>query len=478
MAIESRNPATGEQIASFEPLDAAAVEHKLASAVTAYRAWRKTPIAERTRLLRAAADILEAEADAFGRLMTLEMGKLAKPAREEVLKAARGCRYYAEHAAAFLAEEDIPTEATRSYIRYEPMGPVFAIMPWNFPFWQVFRFAAPALMAGNVALLKHAPNVPQCALAIEDVFKRAGFPAGVFQTLLIEVEQVPAILDDPRVRAVTLTGSDRAGRDVASRAGRALKKSVLELGGSDPFVVTANADLELAVATAVKSRLFNSGQSCIAAKRFIVIESVAVEFLRRFTEAMNAVKVGDPLDPSTELGPLARADLVAMLTAQVNDAVAHGAHLLTGGAPLDGPGCFYPATVLADVPESARAYREELFGPVATVFRVKDLDAAIALANDTPYGLGATVFTNDAAERDRLVAELEAGLVFVNAMVASDPRVPFGGVKQSGYGRELGPQGIREFTNIKTVWAVAGAGAATPIPDATRGRTRRRRVLL
>jgi succinate-semialdehyde dehydrogenase/glutarate-semialdehyde dehydrogenase len=457
MAIESRNPATGEQLASFAPLDAAALEAKLARAVTAYRAWKKTPMADRARLLRAAADILEAEADAFGRLMTLEMGKLAKPAREEVLKAARGCRYYADHAAGFLAEEDIPTEATRSYIRYEPMGPIFAIMPWNFPFWQVFRFAAPALMAGNVALLKHAPNVPQCALAIEEVFTRAGFPAGVFQTLLIEVEQVPAILDDPRVQAVTLTGSNRAGSDVASRAGRALKKSVLELGGSDPFIVTAKADLAQAVATAIKSRLFNSGQSCIAAKRFIVIESVADEFLRRFTEAMGAVKIGDPLDPSTELGPLARADLVETLTAQVNDAVAHGARLLTGGAPLDRPGCYYPPTVLADVPESARAYREELFGPVATVFRVKDLDEAIALANDTPYGLGATVFTNDAAERDRLVAELEAGQVFVNAMVASDPRVPFGGVKQSGYGRELGSQGLREFTNIKTVWAVAGA---------------------
>jgi succinate-semialdehyde dehydrogenase/glutarate-semialdehyde dehydrogenase len=457
MAIESRNPATGEQLAAFPPLDAAALESKIARAVTAYRGWKKTAIAERARLLRAAADILEAEADAFGRLMTLEMGKLAKPAREEVLKAARGCRYYADHAAAFLAEEDIPTEATRSYIRYEPMGAVFAIMPWNFPFWQVFRFAAPALMAGNVALLKHAPNVPQCALAIEEVFTRAGYPAGVFQTLLIEVDQVPAILEDPRVAAVTLTGSDRAGRDVASRAGRALKKSVLELGGSDPFVVTANADLTLAVATAVKSRLFNSGQSCIAAKRFIVVDSVAEEFLRRFTEAMGSVKVGDPLDPSTELGPLARTDLVASLSAQVDDAVAHGARLLTGGKPLDRPGCFYPATVLADVPESARAYREELFGPVATVFRVKDLDAAIALANDTPYGLGATVFTNDAAERDRLVAELEAGQVFVNAMVASDPRVPFGGVKQSGYGRELGSQGLREFTNIKTVWAVAAA---------------------
>ena len=457
MAIESRNPATGEQLASFDPLDASAVEQRIAAAVMAFRAWKQTPLAERARLLRAAADVLEADADAFGHLMTLEMGKLPKPAREEVLKAARGCRYYADHGAAFLAEEDIPTEATRSYIRYEPVGTIFAIMPWNFPFWQVFRFAAPALMAGNVALLKHAPNVPQCALAIEAVFTRAGFPPGVFQALLIEVEQVPAILEDSRVKAVTLTGSDRAGRDVASRAGHALKKTVLELGGSDPFVVTPSADLALAVATAVKSRLFNSGQSCIAAKRFIIVDAIADEFLRKFAEAMGAVKVGDPLDPATELGPLARADLVQALTSQVNDAVSKGARALTGGKPIDGPGCYYPATVLVDVPESARAYREELFGPVATVFRVKDVDEAIALANDTPYGLGATVFTNDPAERDRLVAALDAGLVFVNAMVASDPRVPFGGTKQSGYGRELGPQGIREFTNIKTVWTVSAA---------------------
>jgi succinate-semialdehyde dehydrogenase/glutarate-semialdehyde dehydrogenase len=332
------------------------------------------------------------------------------------------------------------------------MGAVFAVMPWNFPFWQVFRFAAPALMAGNAVLLKHAPNVPQCALAIESLLHQAGLPEGVFQALLIEVEQVPAILEDDRVAAVTLTGSDRAGRDVASRAGRALKKTVLELGGSDPFIVMPSADLAQAVATAVKSRTFNSGQSCIAAKRFIVASAVADEFSGRFVAAMAALRVGDPLDPATEIGPMARADLVSVLAAQVADARAHGARVLTGGEPLEGPGHFYPPTVLIDVARDSRAYREELFGPVATIFRVNGEDEAIALANDTPYGLGASVWTSDPAERDRFVASLEAGQVFVNAMVASDPRVPFGGVKMSGYGRELGPHGIREFAQTKTVW--------------------------
>ena len=365
---------------------------------------------------------------------------------------ARGCRYYAEHGAAFLADEDVPTEAKRSYVRYEPMGAVFAIMPWNFPFWQVFRFAAPALLAGNVALLKHAPSVPQCALAVEALLLEAGLPPGVFQTLLIELDHVPAILDDPRVHAVTLTGSDRAGRDVASRAGRALKKTVLELGGSDPFIVTPSADLDAAVATAVKSRTINTGQSCIAAKRFIVLDSVADVFTRRFVAAMAALRVGDPLDPATEVGPMARQDLVDALAAQVQDAIGRGARVLTGGLPDARDGFFYPPTVLADVPRDARAYREELFGPVATVYRVRDLDEAIAIANDTPYGLGASVWTRDDADRDRCVAGIEAGQVFVNAMVASDPRVPFGGIKTSGYGRELGELGIREFVNVKTVW--------------------------
>ena len=452
MAIESLNPATGELLASFEPLDAAAIGDRLARAVAAFRGWRQTTFAERAAVLNAAADLLEADQAHLARLMTLEMGKLLRAAGDEVLKSARGCRYYASHAAGFLADEDVPTEASRSYVRYEPMGTVFAVMPWNFPFWQVFRFAAPALMAGNVVLLKHAPNVPQCALAIESLLGKAGLPEGVFQALLIGVEQVPAILEDDRVAAVTLTGSDRAGRDVASRAGRALKKTVLELGGSDPFIVMPSADLAQAVATAVKSRTFNSGQSCIAAKRFIVADAIADEFAGRFVEAMAGLRVGDPLDPATEVGPMARADLVEVLTAQVADARARGARVLTGGAPLERTGHFYPPTVLIDVARDARAYREELFGPVATIFRVKGEDEAIALANDTRYGLGASVWTSDPAERDRFVEALEVGQVFVNAMVASDPRVPFGGVKMSGYGRELGPHGIREFAQTKTVW--------------------------
>jgi succinate-semialdehyde dehydrogenase/glutarate-semialdehyde dehydrogenase len=454
MAIESRNPASGDVVASFTPLGQAELEDRLARAVAAFRSWKLTAFDARARLLNNLAAVLESESARLGGLMTLEMGKLVRPAVDEIVKSARGCRYYAEHGAGFLADEEFQTEATRSYIRYEPVGPVFAIMPWNFPFWQVFRFAAPAVMAGNVVLLKHAPNVPQCALAIEALFKTAGFPEDVFQALLVEVEQVPAILNDERVRAVTLTGSDRAGRDVAGRAGQALKKSVLELGGSDPFIVMRSADLQQAVTTAVKSRTLNSGQSCIAAKRFIVANEVADEFERRFVAAMAALKIGDPLDAKTEVGPMARADLVATLAAQVNDAVSRGARVLTGGAPLERSGYYYPPTVLVNLSRDSRAYREELFGPVASVFRVKDVDQALALANDTPYGLGASVWTNDSDERRRFIESLEVGQVFVNAMVASDPRVPFGGVKHSGYGRELGPHGLREFTQIKTVWVV------------------------
>jgi succinate-semialdehyde dehydrogenase/glutarate-semialdehyde dehydrogenase len=454
MAIESRNPATGALLASYPPLEPAAVRERLERASEAFRSWKRTSFAERARILTRAAERLESDSAALARLMTLEMGKLIGAARDEALKCARGCRYYAAQSAALLAEEDVHTEASRSFVRYEPMGAVFAIMPWNFPYWQVFRFAAPALMAGNVVLLKHAPNVPQCALAIEALFADAGLPAGVFQTLLIEVDQVPAILDDPRVHAVTLTGSDRAGRDVAARAGRALKKSVLELGGSDPFIVMPSADLDLAVATAVKARMINTGQSCIAAKRFIVHERIAGEFSARFVAAMAALRIGDPLDPATDVGPMARQDLVDTVAAQVQDAVARGARLLTGGAQLAREGCYFPPTVLAGVPRDARACREEVFGPVAAIFTVADIDAAIALANDTPYGLGASVWTTSTAERDRFVDELDAGLVFVNAMVASDPRLPFGGIKMSGYGRELGALGIREFVHAKTVWMV------------------------
>jgi succinate-semialdehyde dehydrogenase/glutarate-semialdehyde dehydrogenase len=452
MAIQSINPATGQLLATFEALGPAAIEDRLARAWAAFTLWKRTSFSERAELLTRVAGILEDQAQQLGPLMTAEMGKPIRSAADEVLKSARGCRYYAQNAERFLAEEEIQTEARRSYIRYEPLGPVLAIMPWNFPFWQVFRFAAPALMGGNVVLLKHAPNVPQCALAIEKIFSEAGFPEGVFQTLLIETNQVPAILEDSRVRAVTLTGSDGAGRDVAARAGHALKKTVLELGGSDPFIVMPSADLDEAVKVAVKSRTGNSGQSCIAAKRFIVASSIADQFLQRFVPAMEALKVGDPTDPLIDLGPLARHDLVETLDAQVRLTVARGARLLTGGAPLPGPGCYYPPTVLTDIPVDSPAYREELFGPVASLFAVSGIDEAIRLANDSDFGLGASVWTNDTREQARFVNELEAGQVFVNAMVASDPRVPFGGVKNSGYGRELGSLGIREFVQAKTVW--------------------------
>jgi succinate-semialdehyde dehydrogenase/glutarate-semialdehyde dehydrogenase len=452
MAIESRNPTTGELLKTFTPLSPAEVDARLDRAMAAFRTWQRNSFADRAQLLNAVADRLERDADEFARLMTLEMGKPIGEARAEALKCARGCRYYADHAAAFLAADTVATDATRSDVRYEPMGPILAIMPWNFPFWQVLRFAAPALMAGNVALLKHAPNVPQCAIAIEAIFREAGCPDAVFQSLLIDVDQVPALLDDRRIAAVTLTGSERAGRDVAARAGHALKKSVLELGGSDPFIVLPSADLARAVATAVKARTQNNGQSCIAAKRFILHEAIADTFLESFVDAMASLRVGDPMDPATEIGPLARADLRDGLAAQVRDTVARGARVLTGGEPPSRAGFFYPPTVLAEIPKDSPAYRDELFGPVASIFRVRNLDEAIALANDTRFGLGASVWTRDARERDRCAAEIETGQVFINAMVASDPRVPFGGVKNSGYGRELSVHGIREFVNIKTVW--------------------------
>jgi succinate-semialdehyde dehydrogenase/glutarate-semialdehyde dehydrogenase len=384
--------------------------------------------------------------------MTLEMGKPLRAGIDEALKCARGCRYYAAHAAQFLADEHVPTEARESYIRYEPLGVVLAVMPWNFPFWQVFRFAAPATMAGNVGLLKHASNVPQCALAIEDIFRRAGFPDGVFQTLLIGSADVAPLLEDSRIGAVTLTGSEGAGQDVAARAGHALKKTVLELGGSDPFIVMPSADVEKAAATAARARTINNGQSCIAAKRFIVSETIADEFLRRFVEAMRALRVGDPMDASTDVGPLATPDLVTDLEAQVQATVEAGARVLTGGARLPGPGNYFAPTVLVDIPPGSPAYREELFGPVASVFRIRSVDEAIRLANDSTFGLGSSVWTQVDEERERFVRDLEAGQVFVNAMVVSDPRVPFGGVKRSGYGRELGVHGIREFVNVKTVW--------------------------
>jgi succinate-semialdehyde dehydrogenase / glutarate-semialdehyde dehydrogenase len=452
MPIASINPATGQTLRTFEPLGAAGLEEKLQCAADAYRRHRRTTFAERRQLLLRAADILDGEKEAFGRLMVTEMGKPLKAAMEEAAKSAWGCRYYAEHAEGFLADEEVQTTASRSYVTWQPIGPVLAIMPWNFPFWQVFRFAAPAVMAGNVGLLKHASNVPQCALAIEDIFRRAGFAEGVFQTLLIETEQVRGVIEDPRVAAVTLTGSNAAGSQVASAAGKVIKKTVLELGGSDPFIVMPGADLPAAIATAVKARVVNNGQSCIAAKRFIVHEAVADEFERGFVSGMSALSVGDPMEPGTDIGPLATEGQLRTITDQVDRAARAGARVLTGGRAVDRPGWYYPPTVLTGVTPESPIFREEVFGPVALVFRIRSVNEAVRLANDSPFGLGASVWTRDDAERERFVAEIESGMVFVNAMVASDPRVPFGGVKESGYGRELSPLGIREFVNAKTVW--------------------------
>ena len=452
MAIATVNPATGEQLQVFEPLDEAQIEAKLRRAAEVFRTHRRTSFGERAEKMLRAAEILEREKHELGRLMTTEMGKPVKAATEEAAKCAAGCRFYAENAERFLQDEEVATDATRSYIRYQPIGPILAVMPWNFPFWQVIRFAAPALMAGNVGLLKHASNVPQCALALDDLFLRAGFAEGTFQTLLIGSDQVQRVLEDPRIAAATLTGSELAGSRVASAAGAQIKKTVLELGGSDPFIVMPSADLDAAVATAVKARTINNGQSCIAAKRFIVAEPIFDEFQRRFVAGMEALRIGDPLDPATEIGPLATADIVADLDEQVRRTVAAGARILTGGKALDRPGNYYAPTVIVDIPQGSAAYEEELFGPVASLFRARNADEAITLANDSTFGLGSSVWTNDAAERDRFVDEIEAGSVFMNGMVASDPRLPFGGVKRSGYGRELSVYGIREFVNIKTVW--------------------------
>lgn len=458
MAIATVNPATGETLRTFTALDDAGIEAALQRAADAFRVNRARSFADRALRMRKAGDILEARAAEFARLMTIEMGKPVTAAVAEAKKCALVCRYYAEHAERYLADEHVQTDAAESFIRYEPLGAVLAVMPWNFPFWQVFRFAAPALMAGNVGLLKHASNVPQCALAIEEIFREAGFDGGEFQTLLIGADAVSRLLDDERVKAATLTGSEPAGASVASRAATRIKKSVLELGGSDPFIVMPSADLADAVSVGVKARIVNNGQSCIAAKRFIVHESIAAEFEKRFAAAMNALKVGDPLDESTEIGPLAMPQLVDDIERQVNESVAAGARLLAGGRRVGERGNFYAPTVLTDIPPNAPAAREETFGPVASMFRVQNAAEAIAVANDTPFGLGASVWTNDRAEMRQFIDGIESGQVFVNAMVASDPRVPFGGVKHSGFGRELGVFGIREFVNVKTVWV----GKITP----------------
>jgi succinate-semialdehyde dehydrogenase/glutarate-semialdehyde dehydrogenase len=450
--IASINPATGEMINTFTALDPSQIEEKLARASEVFKTYRRTSFSEREAWMLRAADILEADKNSFARLMTTEMGKPINGAVSEVEKCAWVCRYYAENAKHHLADQIVETNATHSYVHFQPLGPVLAVMPWNFPFWQVFRFAAPALMAGNVGLLKHASNVPQCALAIEEIFQRAGFPEGAFQTLLIGSDAVAHILEDKRVVAATLTGSEPAGRSVASIAGKQIKKNVLELGGSDPFIVMPSADLEAAAKTGVKARTINNGQSCIAAKRFIVAAEIYDQFERRFVEEMKALRVGDPLKESTDIGPLATEQILKDVDSQVKTSVAAGAIVLTGGKRIEGKGNFYEPSVLANIPENAPAYCDEVFGPVAMLFRVANIDEAISLANATTFGLGSSAWTNDPQEQQRFVDELEAGCVFLNGMVASDPRLPFGGIKHSGYGRELSEFGIREFVNVKTVW--------------------------
>jgi succinate-semialdehyde dehydrogenase/glutarate-semialdehyde dehydrogenase len=452
MGIASINPATGETLKTFSALSADEIEQKLQLAADTFQAFRRTSFADRSRMMIRAAEILETEKDEFAKVMTTEMGKPLAAAVSEAEKCAWVCRYYAEQAERHLADQIVETNARKSYVHFQPLGPVLAVMPWNFPFWQVFRFAAPALMAGNVGLLKHASNVPQCALAIEDIFKRAGFPNGAFQTLLIGSEAVEGILNDRRVVAATLTGSEPAGRSVAAIAGKQIKTTVLELGGSDPFIVMPSANLDEAVTTAVKARTINNGQSCIAAKRFIVAEEIYERFEREFVNQMQKLRIGDPMDKATDIGPLATPQIVEDLEEQVKKAVAAGARVLTGGKRLDRSGNFFEPTVLVDVDISAPVSCEEIFGPVAMIFRVNGIDEAIQLANATPFGLGSSAWTNDAAEQAQFIEEIEAGCVFINGMVASDPRLPFGGVKNSGYGRELADFGIREFVNIKTVW--------------------------
>jgi succinate-semialdehyde dehydrogenase / glutarate-semialdehyde dehydrogenase len=460
MAIESINPATGKLLRRYDALTEEDAQKKITLAADAFRNSASVPLDHRALCMRKLASILENEIDDLALLITQEMGKPLNASRQEILKCADTCRYFADHAARILSSESIPTEHHHSYVRWDPLGVILAVMPWNFPFWQVFRFLAPALMAGNVGLLKHAANVPQCALAIESLVRRAGFPRGSFQALLIEVPDVESILGDERIAAVTVTGSETAGRAVAAQAGWLIKKSVLELGGSDPFIVMPSANLDLAIETAVHARCVNSGQSCIAAKRFIVADAVYDAFESRFVTGMEAMRVGDPMKDSTDIGPLATARAVDILEAQVKAAKSAGARILTGGERMVGEGNYFEPTVLAGVPRSASVYREELFGPVAMLFRVKNLDEAIELANDTPFGLSASAWTRDPAEQQRFVSELQCGGVFLNTMVASDPRLPFGGIKRSGYGRELSAAGMREFLNAKTV-VIASAGYAT-----------------
>ncbi len=456
MAIATINPATGEVLKTFEPISDLQLEQKLQRAVNTFGEFRKTSFADRAARMVKAADILEADKEELARVMTTEMGKTYRSAVDEAAKCAWVCRYYAENAEKFLADEMADVAGSKSFVRYQPVGPILAVMPWNYPFWQVFRFIAPSVMAGNVGLLKHASNVPQSALLIEDVLLRAGFPEGVFQTLLIGASKVAKILADPRVKAATLTGSEGAGVQVGIAAATDIKKVVLELGGSDPFIVMKSANLEQAVTVGVKARVLNNGQSCIAAKRFIVAEEIADEFEKLFVKKMEALKVGDPFDASTDVGPLATADGLKELDADVQKTIQGGARLLTGGKRLNQPGNYYLPTVLTNIPEGSPAACGELFGPVASLFRAKNAEDAIRIANASPFGLGASAWTNDRVEREKFINGLESGMVFINRMVASDPRLPFGGVKRSGHGRELAIFGIREFMNIKTV-SIEGA---------------------
>ncbi len=453
MAIQAVNPTTGATIKTYPEMTPAEVQSGIEKAHAAFLGWRQTRYAERARLMKRAAQLLREQAGAYATLMAQEMGKLVKDGRAEAEKCAWACDYYADNAEQFLQPEIIETEARKSFVTFQPLGVVLAVMPWNFPFWQVFRFAAPALMAGNAGVLKHASNVPGCALAIEAIFRQAGFPENLFRTLLIGSGQVDAVLEHPLVKAATLTGSTPAGRAVAKKAGALTKKTVLELGGSDPYVILADADLEAAVMTCVASRLINSGQSCIAAKRFIIVEPLRERFEKLFVAQMRAAKMGDPLEEDTTLGPLARHDLRDDLHQQVRESVAKGATCLLGGEIPPGKGAFYPPTVLTNVKKGMPAYDEEVFGPVAAIIAVPSEEEAIRVANDSVFGLGAAVFTKDLAKGERIAAnELEAGACFVNAFVKSDPRLPFGGVKASGYGRELSHYGIKEFVNIKTVF--------------------------
>ena len=450
--VHSINPSTGEIAASFQIHSEAQVEDALRRAQDAFAAWRSSPFSSRTTLMKKAAAYLRLNKSRFAGYMTTEMGKPIGESEGEVEKCAWNCDYYAENAERFLGDEARHSNATESYIQYTPLGVLLAVMPWNFPFWQVFRFAAPALMAGNTAILKHASNVPQCALAIEEVFREAGFPAGVFQALLLPGSRVSGLIENSIIAAVTLTGSEGAGSQVASCAGRALKKTVMELGGSDPFIVLADADLDSAVKAGVRARYQNTGQSCIAAKRFIVVESMLKEFRNRFVEAVRALKVGDPTDRATQVGPLARPEFVQDLERQIQESVRQGAKALTGGKRLPGKGFFFEPTVLDEVRPEMPAGCEEVFGPVAAILRAGNAEEAIRIANRTPYGLGSSLWTSNLDEAKRLARGIEAGQVFINGMVASDPRLPFGGIKHSGYGRELSELGIREFVNIQTVW--------------------------